>query len=63
MRRKCQLDSMLHDILSPEIKFHFCQNNCSEITLAMSLISGYFMKIVMRLKKIYYAQNEISCKN
>ena len=33
----------LQNILSPEVKFHFCQNDRNETTPAMSLISGYLM--------------------
>ena len=33
----------LHDILSPEIEFHFCQSDRNEITLAMSFISDCIM--------------------
>ena len=33
----------LHDILSPEVKFHFCQNDRNEITPATSFSSGCIM--------------------
>ena len=35
----------LRNVLSPEMIFNFCQNNCNEIT-PMSFISRYFMSRV-----------------
>ena len=37
------LGHCLHNILSSEIKFHFCQYDGNEITPEMSFILGYFM--------------------
>ena len=50
------------------MKFHFCKNDCNEVTPAISFISGYFMPAVIRdlpdieLKKNNFERNEISCK-
>ena len=54
--------------LLPEMKFHFWQNDCNEMTAAMSFILGYFMYAVIRvwpeteLKIFHFGQNEISWK-
>ena len=58
----------LHNILSPEMIFNFCQNNCNEIT-SMSFISRYFMSRVKwdwpdtELKIFHFPRNEISSKH
>ena len=55
--------------LSPEMNFHFCQNDRNEITPAMSFISGYFQETVIRywpgtqLKTFCFTQTEISYKH
>ena len=59
----------LHDILSPEMKFRFCQNDCSEITPSPSFNSGCIMWTLERdwpdteMKIFHFAQNEIPCKH
>ena len=56
-------------VLSPKMKFLFCQNDGDEMAPAMSFISVYFMYTVMRdwpdtkSKKFNFAQNEISYKH
>ena len=58
----------LHNVLSPEMIFNFCQNNCNEIT-PMSFISRYFMLTVERdlpdteLKIFHFPRSEISSKH
>ena len=62
------LGQRLHNVLSPEMLFNFCQNNCNEIT-PMSFISRYFMSRVKwdwpdtELKIFHFPRNEISSKH
>ena len=62
------LGQCLHNVLSPEMLFNFCQNNCNEIT-PMSFISRYFMSRVKwdwpdtELKIFHFPRNEISSKH
>ena len=59
----------LHDILSPAMKFHFCQNDRNEIAPATSFSSGCIMQTLIRdwrdtkMKIFHFARNEISCKH
>ena len=38
--REIYFGSCLHEILTTEMKFHFCQNDRNKVTPAMSFISG-----------------------
>ena len=56
-----------HDILSPEMKFHFCQNDCDDTTPAMSFglhhVNSYKNLTRHQMKIFHFARNEILCKH